>query len=104
MHDAVKLLPARTLLAQLQGLKSLGLDMSAIHAAVGPIAGGPDALITVQQYLGMWSEAQAQYAQPGLPTALAMSIPFGAFGPLAYLAGSADTVGGCCRSAVAYFS
>src|SRR4051812_5764917 len=104
MTDASTLLPARTLLAQLRGLKALGLDMDAIHAAVGPIADAPEALIPARQYLAMWGAAQVQYAQAGLATALAVTIPFGAFGPLDYLAGSAATVGGCCRSTVAYFA
>lgn len=104
MPDTVTLLPARTLLAQLDGLKTLGLDMRAIQSAVGPVPAAPDTLIPASRYLAMWSAAQLQYAQPGLGTALAMTIPFGAFGPLDYLAGSADSVGGCCRSAVAYFS
>lgn len=104
MPDAAMLLPARTLLAQLQGLRSLGLDMQAIHAAIGPVPDAPDAVISSEQYLAMWSAARAQYAESGLGSALAMSIPFGAFGPLDYLAGSADSVGGCCRSAIAYFA
>lgn len=46
----------------------------------------------------MWQMAHAQFGRPGLPTALAMAIPFGAFGTIDYLAGSADTVAGCVAS------
>ncbi len=52
----------------------------------------------------MWAEAERLYGLPGLPSALALAIPFGAFGALDYLAGSADTVGGACESAMLHFS
>ena len=52
----------------------------------------------------MWSAAEALYGMPGLPTALAMAIPFGAFGALDYLAGSAETVGALCGSVLLHLS
>jgi AraC-like DNA-binding protein len=78
--------------------------MQRMHAVVGTLPEAPDALVPVQKYLDMWSEAHALYGMPGLPTALAMAIPFGAFGALDYLAGSADTVAGCCHSAILHFA
>lgn len=104
MAEAPTLLPAQTLLLQLQGLRTLGLDSDRVQARLGPLPEAPEALVPVQCYLNMWNEAQALYGLPGLPTALAMAIPFGAFGALDYLVGSADTIAGGCESAVLHFA
>ncbi len=104
MVEAVTWLPAQTLHLQLQGLHALGLDSEHVRARVGPLPNEPEALVPVQCYLSFWDEAQALYGLPGLPTALAMAIPFGAFGALDYLVGSADTVAGCCESARLHFA
>jgi AraC-like DNA-binding protein len=104
MTDASALVPASTLRVQMQGLAILGLDMQRLHARIGPLPEPHDALIPVQSYWDMWDEAQDLYGLPGLPTALAMAIPFGAFGALDYLVGSSDTISGCCESAQLHFS
>jgi AraC-like DNA-binding protein len=104
MAEAVQWLPVQPLHLQLQGLHALGLDSQRVRARLGPLPEAPDALVPVQRYLDFWDEAQALYGLPGLPTALAMAIPFGAFGAFDYLAGSADTVAGCCESAALYFT
>ncbi|WP_088279981.1 AraC family transcriptional regulator [Ideonella sp. A 288] len=104
MPEAPAWLPALTLRLQLQGLATLGLDTRRVHARLGPLPQAPDALVPVQAYLDMWDEAERLYGQPGLPSALAHAIPFGAFGALDYLVGSADTVAGCCDSAVLHFA
>jgi AraC-like DNA-binding protein len=104
MTEVPTFLSASTLQTQMRGLATLGMDMERMHAVVGALPDEPDALIPVQRYLDMWSEAHRQYNIPGLPSALAMAIPFGAFGALDYLAGSADTVAGCCHSAVLHFA
>jgi AraC-like DNA-binding protein len=104
MSHASNLLPALTLQTQMRGLATLGIDMERMQSVVGALPEAPDALVPVQKYLDMWSEAHVLYGMPGLPTALAMAIPFGAFGALDYLAGSADTVAGCCHSAVLHFA
>ena len=104
MIEALELLPVLTLQIQMRGLATLGLNMERMHAAVGPLPEAPDALVPAQTYLSMWREAQSQYRMPGLPTALAMAIPFGSFGALDYLAGSAETVAGCCESALLHFA
>jgi AraC-like DNA-binding protein len=51
----------------------------------------------------MWNGALRDFGRPGLPTALASAIPFGAFGVLDYLAGSAETLGACCESLAFHF-
>jgi AraC-like DNA-binding protein len=88
----------------MQGLATLGLDMPRLRAAVGPIPDGAEALVPQLAYLTMWREALALFGDEALPTALAMSIPFGAFGALDYLIGSADTIGGCIESAQLHFA
>jgi AraC-like DNA-binding protein len=74
-----------------------------VRRRVGPLPEAPDALVPTQAYLDMWAEAHAQFGQPGLPSALAMAIPFGAFGALDYLVGSANTIAACCESAQLHF-
>jgi AraC-like DNA-binding protein len=103
MSIAPVLLPVTTLHAQLQALPLLGIDVQQVRAQVGTLPAEPDALVPAQKYVDMWSAAQAQYGMPGLPTALAMAIPFGAFGAIDYLAASADTVAGCMESLVLHF-
>ena len=104
MPEASARLPALTLRLQLQGLATLGLDSERVRTRLGPIPDEPDALVPVQTYLDMWEEAERLYGLPGLPSALAQAIPFGAYGALDYLVGSADTVGGCCESAMLHFT
>ncbi len=104
MPETLTFLPALTLQIQMQGLAALGLDMQRIRARVGPVPEAPDALVPLQQYVAMWEQAHTLYDGPGLPTALALEIPFGAFGALDYLVGSAATISGCCTSAVLYFA
>ncbi|SFM64550.1 AraC family transcriptional regulator [Variovorax sp. OV329] len=97
-------LPAATVRNQLQGLATLGLDMGRLRVAVGPIPEGADALVPQQTYLTLWREAQDMFGDEALPTALAMAIPFGAFGALDYLVGSAETLGGGVESARLHFA
>jgi AraC-like DNA-binding protein len=104
MPDAPSWLPALTLRLQLQALSKLGIDGEAVRARLGPLPDEPDALVPVRTYLDMWEEAERLYGLPGLPSALAQAIPFGAYGALDYLVGSADTVAGCCESAMLHFT
>jgi AraC-like DNA-binding protein len=104
MAHALPLLPALTLQLQLQGLATLGLDVARVRRRVGPLPDAPDALVPTQAYLDMWDEAHALFGQPGLPSALAMAIPFGAFGALDYLVGSANTLAASCESAQLHFA
>ena len=104
MAEAPAWLPALSLRLQLQGLATLGLDSERVRARLGPLPNEPDALVPAQAYLDMWEEAERLHGLPGLPSALAQAIPFGAFGALDYLVGSADTVAGCCESAMLHFA
>lgn len=102
-------LPAEPLRVQLQGLAALGLNAEALGQALGPwpasaaSAGEPGECVPASLYLRLWALAQAAWGRPGLPTALAEVIPFGAFGMLDYLVGSASTLAACCHSAVLHF-
>lgn len=89
---------AGTLLAQVQALQDLGLFSDELRAALGDIPTDPLEKIPVEKYLKMWQIARHQYGKPGLPTALAMAVPFGAFGILDYLTASAETVAGALES------
>ncbi|TXT38054.1 MAG: AraC family transcriptional regulator [Comamonadaceae bacterium] len=91
-------LPVGPLLAQLQGMKVLGLDTQRFRARLGPLPEDPMALVPVERYLALWDAALHDYPQADLPTALANAIAFGSLGMLDYLAGSARTLGGCCES------
>lgn len=97
-------LPVGPLLAQLQGLKALGLNADQLRAEIGPLPDDTKALVPIRSYLALWDCAQRDYGKPGLPSALAGAIPFGAFGMLDYLAGSATTLGACCESLALHFS
>lgn len=104
MPAAPTWLPALTLQLQLAGLSTLGLDSESVRAHLGPLPAAGEALVPVSTYLTMWKEAERLYGRRGLPSALALVIPYGAFGALDYLAGSAATVGGACESAMLHFS
>lgn len=96
-------LPAGPLWVQLQGHARLGLDVGRLRDAIGSIPEDPNALVPSTAYLALWDAALRQYNRPSLPTALAGAIPFGAFGVLDYLAGSAETLGACCESLALHF-
>lgn len=96
-------LPAGTLLIQLQGLESLGMDASDLRRQLGPIPDDANALVPSATYDAFWDAALRDSGRPCLPTALASTVPFGAFGVLDYLAGSAETLGACCESLALHF-
>ena len=104
MTHALKLLPAMTLHVQLDGLARLGLDAHHIRTQLGPLPDAPQAQVPEAIYLRMWQISQQMFGEPGLPTALALAIPFGAFGALDYLVASAETLGGALLSAELYFA
>jgi AraC-like DNA-binding protein len=98
------LVPVATLRAELACLPTLGLDPAPVLAAVGPLPDGHDARVPVHCYLNFWQQAQAQFGRPGVVTAVAMALPFGAFGVLDYLAGSAETARGALAAAQLHLS
>ncbi len=109
MAEPPALLPAGPLHGLLAGFDALGLDGARIGAAVQvahgglPLPAAIDALVPIGGYLAAWDEAERQHRQPGLATRVAARIPFGAFGVIDYLGGSAATVGGGFESLVLHY-
>jgi AraC-like DNA-binding protein len=105
----VPLLPAGALRGLLAGFDDMGLDGRTIRAAVTAACQGAalpdafDATVPVGAYLAAWEAAERQHPAPGLPTRAAAGIPFGAFGIVDYLCGSADNVGGGCESLALHY-
>jgi AraC-like DNA-binding protein len=92
--------PAVTVQALLEGFRRLGLDERRLRADAGVpegvLAGAslvPDA---VRQRL--WAAAGRAAPRDGLAIEAGLALPFGALGPMDYLAGAAETLGACCEA------
>jgi AraC-like DNA-binding protein len=102
----VSLLPAATPRAVLAGFRALGLDAEAIRAAAGLTAedlAPVDALVSAESFGRLWAEAMRREPRAELVTEVALAIPFGAFGPIDYLAGSSPTVSAAFQALAAHF-
>jgi AraC-like DNA-binding protein len=102
----VSLLPAATVRALLAGLRVLGLDAEAVRAAAGlaPEALAPvDGMVPRESFQRLWTEAARQAPREELVTEVGLAVPFGAFGPIDYLAASAPTVGAAFQALAAHF-
>jgi AraC-like DNA-binding protein len=88
------LVPAGALHANLQGAAALGTDMASLHAAVPDLPLTPDCAVPVGRYQAFWDAMERLDPRPGMVSAVAMAVPFGAFGVLDYLACSAETLRG----------
>jgi len=98
--------PAATARAILAGLRALGLDAEAIRAAakILPEAIAPvDATLPAEAFGRLWAEAARRAPREELVTEVGLAIPFGAFGALDYLAGSAPSVGAAFGALAAHF-
>lgn len=89
------LLPAASARAFLAGFGAMGLDVAALRRALavgdGELAMA-DGVLPAEAFDRLWKEASRQAPREELPTELGLAIPFGAFGPLDYLAGSSPDV------------
>lgn len=96
MEADVQFVPVAGLHGLLAGFKALGLDMAQIRTAMGPdpLPMEPAASVAVVFFERAWAEAARQYGRDGVATVVAVAIPFGAFGMIDYLCGSAATVAG----------
>ena len=56
-------LPVGPLLAQLQGLKALGLNADQLRAEIGPLPDDTKALVPIRSYLALWDCAQRDYGK-----------------------------------------
>jgi len=98
--------PAATARAILAGMRVLGLDADAIRAAAGIDAEAiapVDAAIPGEAFGRLWAEAARRAPRDELVTEVGLNIPFGAFGALDYLAGSAPSVGAAFAALAAHF-
>jgi len=98
--------PAATARAILAGMRALGLDAEAIRAGAGIEAAAiapVDAAIPGEAFARLWSEAARRAPREELITEVGLHIPFGAFGALDYLAGSAPSVGAAFAALAAHF-
>ena len=89
-------IPALTAEALLAGFRAMGLDATAISRGTGlEEVGleGSDTRVDVSIVSTLLERAWAQAPREEFPTEVGLAIPFGAFGVLDYLAGSAETVG-----------
>ncbi|MDB4972803.1 MAG: hypothetical protein JWN48_1144 [Myxococcaceae bacterium] len=80
----------------LAAFQELGLDASVLAREAGVDCtrlGDPDARFPEQTLLALWKQAESRWDRPLLGLQAGVSVPFGAFDLLDYLAGSSPTVG-----------
>lgn len=92
----MRFMPAASADALLAGLQACGVDAAEIRKLVGlaPRYPDPSEQLPNSVWETIWLEATRLDPRPELPALAAMRVPFGLFGPLDYLAGSAQTVRG----------
>lgn len=99
-------IPAATVRALLAAFRALDLDAEAIRSAAG-LAGADlaavDGLLPLESFGRLFAEAARRMPHDELATEVGLSVPFGAFGALDYLAGSAATVGAAFHALAAHF-
>jgi AraC-like DNA-binding protein len=91
----VPLFPAITVEALLAGFRGVGLDAESIAHDAGLSERDledPDAQIDGSAIGALWQRAMIQAGREELPTEVGLAVPFGAFGVVDYLVGSAETV------------
>ena len=88
--------PALSAEALLAGLQACGVDAAGIRTTAGLAArySDPSEMLPGTAWAAIWTEAARLDPRPELPALAATRIPFGLFGTLDYLAGSAQTVRG----------
>jgi AraC-like DNA-binding protein len=95
LHAGHPLTPdvAVTVRAILAGMSALNLPVEAPRLAPAPRgAQRPDGLLPPNSVARLWEEALPQRPGDDLPLRVGMAVPFGAFGPLDLLAGTAPDV------------
>lgn len=96
--------PATTLFNNVRSAASLGIDADALYRAVPELPRTPDCQVAFGVYLAFWQAAGRAFGRPGVISAVAMGVPFGSFGVLDYLAGSAQTLRGALETARLHLS
>jgi AraC-like DNA-binding protein len=99
-------LPAATARALLAGFGAIGLDAPALRDGAG-IAEADlqpmDGILPAEAFGRLWSEAFRRAPRDELPTEVGLAVPFGAFGPLDYLAASSETVEAAFHALASHF-
>jgi AraC-like DNA-binding protein len=98
--------PAVSAEALLAGLQACGVDSARIRkqAGLAPRYADPSEMLPNSAWETIWHEAAKLDPRPELPALAAMRVPFGLFGSLDYLAGSAQTVRGGLQALADHFS
>lgn len=99
-------LPAATVRAILAGLRVLGLDAEAIRVEAGLSSSdlaAVDGLVPADAFGRLFAQAARRRPHEELVTEVGVAVPFGAFGALDYLVGSAPTVGAAFQALAAHF-
>jgi AraC-like DNA-binding protein len=98
--------PAVSAEALLAGLQACGIDAADIRRAAGlaPRYQDPIELLPNALWDAIWRRAHELDPRPELPTLAALHVPFGLFGSLDYLAGTAETVRGGLQALSDHFS
>jgi AraC-like DNA-binding protein len=96
--------PAASAEALLAGLGELGLDPSALRSEVRLPPVTPAALLAQGVWSSLWEAAHRHKKDPHLALRAGLAVPFGAFGLLDYLVGSAASVEGALESLAAHFA
>jgi AraC-like DNA-binding protein len=102
----VALLAAATARALLAGLRGAGLDAEAIREAAGIARSAlapVDGVLPAEAFARIWEDAFRRAPREELPTEVGLAVPFGAFGPLDYLAASSADVASAFDSLAAWF-
>jgi AraC-like DNA-binding protein len=102
----VHFVPAVSAEALLAGLQACGVDTARIRT-LGGLAdryADPSEQLPNSAWDNIWLQAAKLDPRPELPALAAMRVPFGLFGPLDYLAGSAQSVRGGLQALADHFS
>jgi AraC-like DNA-binding protein len=102
----MRFVPAVSAEALLAGLQACGIDTAKIRKR-GGLADryvDPSEQLPNSVWDAVWLEAGKLDPRPELPALAGMRVPFGLFGPLDYLAGSAQTVRGGLQALADHFS
>lgn len=97
--------PAITIQAMLATFRALGLDERRLRADAKVPEQLRDARAVVSGAVRqqLWTSAHREAQRDGLAIEAGLVVPYGALGPMDYLANSADTVGTSCEALSQYF-
>lgn len=96
--------PAISAEALLAGFRQVGLDDVTIRKEAGVPTLTEGARLPMETWGALWQAARRRDEAPELPTRVGLSVPFGTFGMVDYLVGSALSVEGALESLAQHFS